>query len=237
MTSPADAPLRITIFGASGATGRHAIKAARAKGHIVRAVDHHLPDDTGTDPKVTHVEGDVLSDDLRTNVRGADAVLSCLGVGNDIETLLSPPPLYSDGTENICKAMLKEGVARLIVISASFVEEKNRGPIWFKLPAMTALHPIFRQMAKMESNLKARPQLDWTAVRPGWLMDGVETRDYVVQAYVIPEELIRTRHADLAHFMVSLAESGEWVHQTPAIAREEPAAATAPDKVIEEMLD
>lgn len=236
MTSLADTPLQITIFGASGATGRHAIQAARARGHRVRAVDHHLPDDASSDASVIHVQADVLTDDLREHVHGADAVLSCLGVGNDIETLLSPPPLYTDGTENICEAMQKENVKRLIVISASFVEEKNRGPIWFKLPAMTALSLVFQEMQKMEHNLKARPQLDWTAVRPGWLMEGEETRDYAVQADVIPQGLIRTRQADLAHFMVSLAESRDWLHQTPAIARDEPATATAPDKVIEEML-
>lgn len=236
MTPAADGPLCITIFGAWGATGRHAIKAARAQGHRVKAVVHHLPDEISADAGVTYVKGDVLKDDLRPYVEGADAVLSCLGIGNDLETLLSPPPLYTEGTENICKAMLEENVSRLVVISASFVEEKNRGPIWFKLPAMTALSLVFREMEQMEHNLKARHDIAWTAVRPGWLMEGEETRDYVVQANVIPPGLIRTRHADLAHFMVSLAETGEWIHQTPAIARKEPVAATAPDKVIEEML-
>ena len=231
-----DNPLTIVIFGASGATGKAAIAAARDRGHRVRAVDHHVPEDTGDDPMVTHVEGDVLKDDLRPHVRGADAVLSCLGVGNDPATLLDPPPLYTDGTEAICDAMAAEGVERLVVISASFVENKDRGPIWFKLPAMVALSRVFEEMRRMEEMLRARPQIDWTAVRPGWLMEGDATGDATVQADVIPQGMIRTRHGDLAAFMVSLAETGDWSRATPAIARREGPCATSPMAVLEEML-
>ncbi|NNK15855.1 MAG: NAD(P)H-binding protein [Sulfitobacter sp.] len=236
MTTAADKSLTLTIFGASGATGRAAIKAARRNNHKVRAVDHHLPEQSEDDPMIEHVQADVLKDDLREHVRGADAVLSCLGVGNAPETLLDPPPLYTDGTAAICKAMEAEAVKRLIVISATFVETRDRGPIWFKLPAMAGLHLVFEQMKQMEQNLHQHKGLDWTAVRPGWLMEGPLTEDYVVQADVIPKDLIRTRHADLGHFMVSLAETDAWVHQTPAIARDEPAHTTSPLAVLDEIV-
>lgn len=235
-SSPAADPLKLVIFGGNGVTGGAAIKCARARGHSVRAVDHSLPDDMPDDPEITHTAADVLKDDLRDEVRGADAVLSCLGVGNDPKTLLSPPPLYTDGTAAICDAMAAEGVRRLVVMSASFVVEKNRGPIWFKLPAMAALHRVFEQMAQMERNLQARDDLDWTAVRPGWLMDAAGTDDYVIQADVIPEGMVRTRHANVADFMVRLAESRDWLRATPAIARHEPPSATSPEAVAQEMM-
>ena len=69
----------------------------------------------------------------------------------------------------------------------------------------------------------------------GWLMAGAPTDDYVVQADVIPEGLIRTRHADLANFMVRLAAGDEWLRATPAIARKEPPEASSPEAVLEEM--
>lgn len=236
MTAAPDTALTIVIFGASGATGKAAIAAARNRGHRVRAVDHHPPEEPADDPMITHMQGDVLNDDLSDHVRGADAVLSCLGVGNDPQTLLSPQPLYTQGTAAICDAMEAEGVKRLIVISASFVETRDRGPIWFKLPAMVALHRVFEQMAEMEAELRQRNTLDWTAVRPGWLMDGTATQDYTVTADVIPENLIRTRHADLADFMVRLAETEDWVRATPAIAREEPSCASSPLAVLDEAI-
>ncbi|KIN61740.1 NAD-dependent epimerase/dehydratase [Sulfitobacter noctilucae] len=226
----------LVIFGGGGATGQAAIKAARSKGFLVRAVDHTAPENPSADEGITYVTADVLEDDLRAQVRGADAVVSCLGVGNDPQTLLDPPPLYTKGTEAICDAMKAEGITRLVVISASFVEEKNRGPIWFKLPAMVALHRVFEQMAEMERNLVQRPWLAWTAVRPGWLMEAEASNDYTVQADVIPENMIRTRHADLADFMVSLAQNDEWVRATPAIARVEPPEASSLEEVAKEML-
>ena len=77
--------------------------------------------------------------------------------------------------------------------------------------------------------------LDWTAVRPGWLMEGNLTSDYQVQSNVIPRGTLRTRHADLADFMVELASNGDWIHQFPAIARREPPSATAPAEVLKEL--
>jgi len=226
---------RITIFGASGATGLHACAQALDAGHIVTAVDHSGDHPLAGRDGLTMKQADVLTDDLGDTVKGADAVLSCLGVGNDLGTLASPPPLYSKGTARICDAMQAADVKRLIVISASFVEAKNRGPIWFKLPAMAALVRVFDQMAEMEENLHQRTDLDWTAVRPGWLMEGEITRDFTVQPDVIPEDMVRTRHADLAHFMLCLATGSEWLHQTPALARPEDASATSPMAVARDM--
>ena len=234
MTAPA--PLTLTIFGGTGGTGSAAVQKALSRGHHVRTVDRHIPSDAATHERLTHFSADVLKDDLREFVKGADAVLSCLGVGNDAETLLSPPPLYTDGTKAIADAMQSQDVRRLIVMSASFVQSKDRGPIWFKIPAMAALSQVFAQMEEMETLLNSRPELNWTAVRPGWLMDGDATEDYTVQADVIPVDMIRTRRADVGAFMALLAENNDWLKQTPAIARSEPRSASSPEAVIDEML-
>ena len=227
--------MKIVIFGADGATGRHAVKLACSAGDDVVAVEHHLPDDRHGPDTLVWKEADVLSDDLGPIVAGADAVLSCLGVGNDPSTLADPPPLYTQGTERIMAAMKQERIDRLIVISATFVETLERGPLWFRLPAAIGLARVFAQMKEMERLLAADPSINWTAVRPGWLMEGDLTDDYVVVADAIPEDTIRTRHADLAHFMLSLAESGDWSRAYPAIARVEADDKTSLAEVLEEV--
>lgn len=232
----ADAPLTLAIFGASGATGGHAVSAARRRGHRVIGLDREDPAAHQAAQCIDWRKADVLSDDLSEVLKGADAVLSCLGVGNDPRTLLSPPPLYTEGTAAICDAMQTRGLDRLIVISATFVEVRNRGPVWFRLPAMVGLARVFDQMAQMEAQLRRRDGLAWTAVRPGWLMDGEFTGDYTVQADVIPPNLIRTRHADLADFMVRLAEGRDWLRQTPAIARPEDDDKSSPRAVANEII-
>ncbi len=234
MTSPA--PKTLTIFGGAGATGSAAVETALARGHRVRTVDHHVGSDTGETERLTRHAADVLTDDLTVFVEGSDAVLSCLGVGNDAATLLSPPPLYTEGTARICDAMQAAGVTRLVVMSATFVGTSDRGPIWFKIPALTALSNVFEQMKQMEEMLHRRTDLDWTAVRPGWLMEGPATKDYTVQANVIPEDMIRTRYADVGAFMAHLAETSDWIRQTPALARHEAPSASGPGEVVRAML-
>lgn len=226
----------LTVFGAAGVTGQEVVREAVSNGWHVKAVEPDWSDPVDLPPGVERVEGDVLSGDLAPALEGAEAVISALGVGNDPATLIDPPPLYTEGTLRIVQAMKAKGIRRLVVISASFVAARDRGPLHFRLPAMAALKLVFRDMANMERILRATEGIDWTAVRPGWLMDGPATGDYTVSDGVIPPDMIRTRHADLAHFMVALAGSDDWVHGTPAIARHEPDAASSPAAVLRDMI-
>ena len=223
--------MQVTVFGAGGATGRDVVKEARKRGWRVVAVERSW-DAASPDDDIDRREADVLKDDLAPLVEGSDAVISALGVGLSVGNVVNPPPLYTDGTRAILDAMKTHGVTRLVVISASFTQTRDRGPAYFRATALVGLDQVFKQMAEMEEMLRATSGIDWTAVRPGWLMEGVATRDYTVTPDVIPEDLIRTRHADLAHFMVECVEKGEWIKGTPAIARAEPDSATSPTQVI-----
>ena len=226
--------MKFAVLGAKGAVGSSLVDQATARGHEIVAIE---PDWSGMTSRagVTPVEGDVLKSDLSEAFAGCDAVLSALGVGNSTKVLLDPPPLYTQGTTNILRGMAKTGVSRLVVISATFVQTKHRGPLYFRLPVMAALHNVLDQIAEMEALLRSS-EVDWTAVRPGWLMKGELTADYTVTPDAIPEDMIRTRMADVAHFMLHCAESGEWSRATPAIARHEDAEATSLSTVVHEIM-
>lgn len=223
---------QITIFGASGRVGQRTVNEAIARGFDVIAVmdegDSHESD------KVTVKTADVLEDDLADVVKGSDAVISCLGVPNDPMTLADPPPLYTKGTQRIGTAMIEAGVDRLIVISASFIETFDRGPLHFRamLPALTL---VFKQMEEMEAQLAGRNELRWTAVRPGWIMDGDPSPLAVVTPDVIHEDLVRTRTGDLAKLMVDCAANDIWVRQTPAVASPEDDEATSVGAVLQDI--
>ncbi|MFQ6548772.1 NAD(P)-dependent oxidoreductase [Aestuariibius sp. 2305UL40-4] len=226
----------VVIFGAGGATGLELVRQAKARGHQVRAVEHERPFDAADGDAVVHYELDVMKDDLTEVMQGAYAVISALGLDAGLKTILNPPPLYTEGTQKIVSAMEECGVTRLVVISASFVETLKRGPIWFRAAALVGLSSVVSEMKQMEWFLRGKQTIDWTAVRPGWLLDAPMTGDYVVAEDVIPRDLIRTRHGDLAHFMLDCVEEGSWLRQTPAIARAEPARVSGPDAVLREMM-
>lgn len=227
--------MKLAILGAKGAVGQNLVKLALDGGHHVVAIELDWSDAPALQSNIRLVEANVLTDELSDAFSGCDAVLSCLGVGKAPKVLLDPPPLYTQGTTNIIAGMREAKVDRLIVISASFVEAKNRGPVYFKLPMMAALHNVLDDMAEMETQLRASP-INWTAVRPGWLMEGEITGDYVVTEDVIPQDLIRTRMADVAHFMLQLAQTGAWSRQTPALARKEAPEATSLSAVVKDIL-
>ena len=226
---------RILVFGAEGATGRRVVRQAVARGHSVRASDRSIGDPAALPRGVEAVEADVLAGDLRPGVAGMDAVISCLGVPNDPRTLLNPPPLYTTGTRRITEAMEAEGVPRIVVISASFVVAQDRGPFLFRTGVMAALSKVLDQMREMEALLRAS-SLDWTAVRPGWLMEGEPTGDAWIGPDVIPPDIIRTRTGDLAALLLDCADGGAWSRATPAIARDEPDRKESSGEVLVEML-
>lgn len=229
-------PKTILVLGAHGVTGQEVVKQAVARGHHVRAAEMKWPDDAPpAGHNVERATANVIEDDLGPVVDGVDAVIAALGVPGDPATLLDPPPLYTTGTTKLIDAMNARGVTRLVTISASFVVTHDRGPLLFRTTAIPALTRVLHQMGEMEEMLRVS-SLDWTAVRPGWLLPEPLTGDYVVVPDVIPEDLIRTRHADLAHFMLHCVESGEWIRQTPAIARQEAEDLSSSFEVVREML-
>lgn len=226
---------RILVFGAEGATGREAVRLAAARGHPVRASERIFEAPEALPPGVEARSADVLEDDLRPLVRGMDAVISCLGVPNDPRTLLDPPPLYTTGTRRIMEAMEAEGVRRIVVISASFVAAPDRGPLLFRTAVIAALSKVLGQMRAMEALLRAS-RLDWTAVRPGWLMQGAATGNAWIGPDAIPPDLIRTRTGDLAELLLDCAANDAWLRATPAIARHEPDLRESSAEVVLEML-
>jgi nucleoside-diphosphate-sugar epimerase len=222
------------VLGANGDVGRLVVDQALSAGHRVRALERQWRDPT---PRagVEYVTADVMRDDLSAQVSGVDAVVSVLGLGLSASTIFDPPELYTDSTRQVLKAMRATGCKRLIVISAVFVQRDPPGPSWFHLSAGQALAQVFRQMREMERMLEGAADIDWTAVRPAWLLDAPLTADYRVAANTLPDALFRTRNADLAHFMVTLAANRDWVRQFPAIARAEPGHAERPTALLDDL--
>ena len=225
--------MQITVFGATGRVGARVVDQALDRGFTVKAVSH---DDTNqSSDGVTFVKADVLADELTECLEGSETVISCLGVGNDPATLLDPPPLYTKGTLNIATAMRDRKMDRLAVISASFIETFERGPMHFRA-TLPALSLVFKQMEQMEAQLSRLEGLRWTAVRPGWIMDAPPSEHPVISDEVIREDLIRSRTGDIANVLLDAVENDEWVREKPAVASLEPDEATSIEAVAEEVI-
>jgi len=95
---------RITVFGATGLTGRLVVKHALAQGHevvaLVRDPARLTPESSG----LNVIGGSPLSKvDVHRCVQGADAVIHCLGIGGKGDG--KPTTLISDSVRLVLEAM------------------------------------------------------------------------------------------------------------------------------------
>jgi len=226
---------KILLIGPTGRTGRLVLDAALERGLAVRGLEREIDDDFCDHENFEFCSGDLLEGDFDSAMDGVDCVISAVGLERDPQTLLDPPPLYTEGAVNIVRAMRRTQVRRLIVISAAFANPHNSAPRWFKASVLP-LERVFRQMGEMERILRVCDDIEWTAVRPGWLLNRGFTGEYSVALDNLPPKTLRTRRADAAHFMLECALAGRHVREAPFIARRESLALETPPALIEELL-
>lgn len=207
----------ILIAGASGRTGRLLVADALEAGHLVTALVRPgsrtgLPDH----PRLRLVVGNVLEPtSLPEALLGCDVMIS----------LLAPRPrtsgrVYIEGTRNLADAAASAGVRRFIAVSAEGAGvESSALPLGYRLvrriPVVARLYP---DIARMESELTARTDVDWTVVRPAILTNGPRTRRYrCVTGPVVPGGL-RVSRADLAAFLLDVAAGDRFVCEVVALA-------------------
>lgn len=200
--------MKVFVVGATGATGRHVIEQALARGHDVVALTRKRP--AGDFPDVEVVVGDVRDHEvLDAGLAGAEAVVSCLGV----RLGQNPGSVRSDGTAALVSAMTAAAVPRLVAVSSVGVgasrqwQTRTARLLWPLLVGRERL----AEAQRAEERISAAPAgLAWTVVRPPKLTDA----DGGAPVDVGPE--VRTRlgstlsRADLAGVLLDQLAGGRF---------------------------
>ncbi|WP_152393798.1 NAD(P)-dependent oxidoreductase [Paenibacillus guangzhouensis] len=193
--------MKMAVFGATGGTGRQVVMQALALGHEVTAIVRN-PDKVGIrHDRLEIVRGDVLDlPSFSRSIAGQDAVLSALGVNHR-----KPTTVYSEGTENIAKAMYASGVRRLICLSSAGLAIPPDTPILQRLVIQLVIQRMYKHpyedMDRMEASVR-RSGLNWTVIRPPRLTNGAKTGIYRTAAnHHLPKAQGISRE-DLADFML-----------------------------------
>jgi uncharacterized protein YbjT (DUF2867 family) len=220
--------VKLTIFGATGGVGRLLVEQALAEGHEVTAVARNP---RGLPEGVRVVTADLASPDstaVAGAVKGADAVLSCLGARAPTDVGVA-----ARGTQAIVQAMADTGVRRVVVVSAAPVAtvpspgrphppRHDPGDGFFtRTLAAPILKRIFRKpyadLAAMEDVLR-EGGLDWTVIRPPRLVDKPVTGLYRTMVGKNLRGGLSIARADVAHLMLRVPGQAETIRQTVAIA-------------------
>jgi len=205
--------MKITIFGASSASGRLLVEKALADGHEVTAFvrDGSKLGISSSNLKV--IGGDALDPtDVESAVEGMDAVLSTLGPKG------KPKVMTAESMKNIVGAMEKHGVKRLIVVSVAGipVPQDNRG---FNLASgliKLLLKDVFLDRENQLSVLVAS-NLDWVAVRVPRLTNDPPTGS-VKAFFGNPTPSMKVTRADLADFMLKQLTKDLWLRKAPILS-------------------
>ncbi len=208
--------MRITIFGATGMTGKRAIDEALAHGHEVRAFGRNVFEALSTErERLELFKGGVLSHgEVEDAVKGADAVLSCLGGGID-----GTDRTRSLGIKTIVEAMKKKGPKRIIAIgSFGILDTKEPGKLAYQMPGYPSTFKAVAVEHREAWEHLADSPLDWTVLCPPQIKDEPATGEYNLLLNFPPEGQNWVTAGDLADFMMNALKSNEWVKARVGIA-------------------
>ena len=208
--------MKVVVFGATGGIGRHVVDDALAKGYEVVAF---VRDASKVEPRegLIAVEGSIDSvDDMRRAIRGADAVIWCVGI-----------PLKRkygkmaslEGHKNLIVAMDAEGVKRLIdwgTPSVPFAQDKKSFiTVVPGIMASIALTQAKKEMVGV-AELLEKSDLDWTMVRFMAPNDKPAIQDVKV-GFGDTKMSMAIPRASIAQFMVDQLTSDRYVKSMPII--------------------
>jgi putative NADH-flavin reductase len=189
--------MRITLFGATGGTGRQFIRHACAAGHEVTAVVRDPDRLTEPHPGLRVVQADVMDPAaIESAVADRDAVVSAVGS----RAGRVPTTVCGDSAQSIVTAMQRAGVRRLVVVSAGTLTTEGDGPM-MRLVMKPLVRKLFQDTIvdkrRMEEIVRASG-LEWTIVRPPRLTDGPRTGTYRTATDRNVRGALRVSRADVA---------------------------------------
>lgn len=175
--------MKLTIFGAAGGIGAEVVRQALDAGYEVTAVARHPEQIALRHERLEVVCGDALDPaSVEAVINGSDAVVSCLGV-TGTAAREKPVTLFSASMRNILQAMRKDGVRRLLCISANPLTVGNGDVLFDRVVLKPIVRAIFKatyaDVARMEDEVRAS-DLDWTIMRPPRLTNRPRTDHYRV---------------------------------------------------------
>jgi putative NADH-flavin reductase len=210
--------MKLTIFGASGATGTCLTEQALQAGHEVTAVVRDRARlKVANRPQLRVVTADVMDPAaIFTAVADADAVIDAVGPPGT-----GPTTVHRDSTASIIRAMQKAGTRHLLAISGSVVADEGES-LYLRfllkpLARRTFLRHVCADMRDAEDEIHASG-LDWTIFRPPSLSDKPAKGTYRIGIDRSVPRSFTVSRADLAACMLAMADDPKTIRKHIGIA-------------------
>jgi uncharacterized protein YbjT (DUF2867 family) len=238
----------VLLVGGTGRTGGRVLEQLLGRGINVRAIvrsAEKLPAGAAERPGLSVVEADLLAlsdEELLRQVRGCDAVVSCLGHTISLRGIFGRPrDLVTRATTRLCRAIQASQPARpvkFILMSSVSVNRRagldtrrgrfERAVLWMQRGLVPPGRDNQRAADFLHDVIEAAdPSVQWVVVRPDTLKEG-DVTEYALHEGLV-DSLFRpgaTNRANVAHFMCELATDPEawaaWQGKLPVIVNASP---------------
>jgi putative NADH-flavin reductase len=208
--------MRITVFGATGGTGRPLVEQALSAGHEVVAFARDPGDVDETHDELAVVVGDAYTGgNVAEAVAGADAVISVLGQTSD-----GPDRLLTVAGGHVLDAMAAQGVDRYVTLVGAGVRTPSDTVSLGGKVMGTALKLLAGEVledAKAHVEEVRDSDVRWTVIRAPRLTDGIHTGEYRHGDLSLGVRDSISR-ADVADFALFCVEESAYVHELPLVA-------------------
>ena len=206
--------MQLTVFGATGRTGRPLVDQALARGHSVVAFARDAADVPVSHENLAVVEGDAYTGSgVREAVAGSDAVISVLG-----QSKSGPDDLLSVAGDHILDAIQAAGIDRFVTLVGAGVRTEDDSPSVAGRVMGAALKLVSGEvLADAERHVEhvRATDIDWTVVRVPRLTEDPGTGSY--EAGDVSLGFAGLSRADVATFILDCIEDDLYVRDLPKV--------------------
>jgi uncharacterized protein YbjT (DUF2867 family) len=207
--------MKVLVLGATGATGKLIVRAARSQGHTIVAPVRDLA-------KGQDLAGaELLEGDARDGKALSRALFGCDGVISSLGTAMSPfreVTLLSAATHALVEAMTVKHVRRLVCITGLGAgDSRDHGGFLFdNLIMPLLLRNVYEDKDRQEDIVRVS-SLDWVLVRPMILNNKPANGTIRAQTDLSSIHGGSIARADVAKFVVQQLTEDTWLRRAPLI--------------------
>ncbi len=211
--------MKLLVLGATGRTGQHIVEQALAKGHTVTALVRD-PGKISARDGLTLVKGTPTeAGDVAAAGQGADAILVALNNPRATDAPWSRPLSSEKILTKVAQNIAALGKRRVVFLSAIGVGDSFDQSAWIMRAMIkyTNMKHAYADHNAAEQVFRAS-QTDWTLVRAMGLSNSDKAKALIVGTATTPKPGMMVRRSAVAGFMLSAAESGSHIHETPDVS-------------------
>ncbi len=207
----------ILLLGATGRTGKLALRYALSAGLAVTALARHPEKLAGFGNDRLRVLKGTPEDRaaLSGALEGVDAVVSVLSNS----TKSSQPYFMRDSMQNCLELMAEKGLRRIVVVTALGAGDSFQYLPW--LVQFMARHTKFKMIFNdhdEQERVVRRSKLDWTIVRPPRLNNRRKAKNLIISYKNKPRPANSLSRRQLAKFIIDILEEPEYFGKDPVVS-------------------